>query len=242
MRQCKLYGMILIGAFIYVSSSLFAEDLKKGHVLFQLGGFRIAQGKSQFIGINGLVGNDYTLSQHQDASMFLGLGYYRDDIPRKLIQFAYGIDAFLFPKTFVSGEVIQEKLFKNLNYHYGVIYVPMYAAIKAGINQSSKKYAITIDFGVGPDLITTKGYIEHSLDGGVTIPDNAFSGRTTMALSTMIGIGIKINNALSRHSIECGYRFFYLGQGKFDKNTNQLMDSLKTGDAYINSVLCTLSF
>ena len=81
---------------------------------------------------------------------------------------------------------------------------------------------------------------ETSLDG--TIPDNTYSGRTTTAtFSAMVGVGIQMNNIFGRVPLECGYRFLYLGQGSFNKLSDQLINRLNTGNSYANIMLCTLT-
>ena len=68
-----------------------------------------------------------------------------------------------------------------------------------------------------------------------------YSGRTTAAFSAMAGVGIQMNNVFGHAPLECGYRFFYLGQGNFNKLSNQLINTLSTGNSYANALLCTLT-
>lgn len=224
-----------------VSSHLFALNVKDNHTVLSLGGFRSTQGKSQFIGINGLIGNQYIVNQNHDYQAILGLGYYLNGFEKSFLNLWYGINVFYLPMTDVKGNVIQENLFNNLNFRYSIDHLPVYVALKANINNKTNQYAITIDLGIGPNMITTSHYHEHSLDGGVTIPDDAYAGRTRIAFSTMAGVGIKVNNILGCIPLECGYRFFYLGQNEFNRKTSQLLSNFKTGQSYANALLCSVS-
>lgn len=87
----------------------------------------------------------------------------------------------------------------------------------------------------------TKRYSEASLDGGITIPDHAFSGHTSTEFSATAGIGIRMNNLAYGTSAELGYRFFYLGQGNLQSRTNQILDQLKTGNCYANALVLTVN-
>ena len=151
----------------------------------------------------------------------------------------YGINAFYLPKTGVMGNVTQENLFTNLSYRYNVTHYPIYAVAKSTIKTKSPKYSLTMDAGIGPNFMNTNRFEESSLDG-VTVPDNVFSGRTAAAFSATAGIGMKINQVFGAAPLECGYRFFYLGQGNFNKNTNQLLNTLSTGSDFANAIICSI--
>lgn len=240
-RMRLSFKIIIISMLCMLSSYSFALNLKDRHIVLELGGFRSTQGKSQFIGIDGLIGNNYSVTQHHDYNVLLGLGYYLNGLEQSFFNLWYGIDLFYLPTTEVKGKVIQEELFNNLNFSYHIDHIPIYAALKAHINSCTNKFAITIDFGIGPNINITSHYHEHSLDGGVTIPDNDFSGKTRVTFSTMVGVGIKMNNVFDHVPFECGYRFFYLGQNEFNRKTKQLLSNLKTGQSYANALLCSVS-
>lgn len=235
-----LLQMMIMFLFCIISLCSFALNLTDKHVVVELGGFQSTQGKSQFIGINGLVGNDYLVTHCHDYNALAGLGYYLTGFEKNHFNLWYGINAFYLPTTEVKGNVIQEQLFNNLGFRYKISYLPVYASVKANINSHTNIFAITIDLGVGPNINTTSQYRENSLDGGITIPDNAFSGRTNMTFGAMAGVGIKINNVFGHASLECGYRFFYLGQNQFNRKTNQLVSNLKTGKSYANALLFSI--
>lgn len=228
-------------ALFVAASQVFAFNLKQGHPVFQVGGFVSNQGQTQNIGIQDLIGDIYTVTDHQDHNALVGFGYLLDGPETKILSMAYGINAFYLAQTSVKGNIIQEHLFTNLSYRYDVAHLPIYLTAKAAFNNISDKYAITLDAGIGPNFIKTKNVDESSLDGGITLPDNAFSGETTTVLSAMVGIGFKINNVFCHVPLELGYRFFYLGEGNFQRNTNQLLNTLKTGNNYAQALIISVA-
>lgn len=236
MRFYAKTTIILVISIIFTAA--FAKT-SKGYWVFQLGGFKSSQGEAQFVGIDGLIGNEYTVSQHHDYNILLGVGYYRNGIKKRHVSLAYGINMFYLPATEVKGNVIQEQLFNNLNYRYEIDHVPIYAAVKANLF-NCKQHALTFDLGIGPSLMIAHQYREHSLDG-ITTPDNAFLSSTRIVFSATAGVGIKMNKVFGQIPLECGYRFFYLGQGQLNKRTNQLLNHMTTGKAYANAVLCAVN-
>lgn len=221
----------------------FVNKLKNAHSnkSVQLGGFIASRGKAQDIDINGLIGDHFSVNNHHGSSGLVGIGYCLDGQENNLVNFSYGINAFYLAKTGVSGLVTQEQLFTNLSYHYSITNYPIYLGTKVLIkNKTSDKYNFTLDAGVGPNIITTSSVNETSLDG-ITIPDKTYSGRTTATFSAMAGVGVQMNSVFGSAPLECGYRFFYLGQGSFNKLSNQLINAFDTGNNYANALLCTLT-
>ena len=152
----------------------------------------------------------------------------------------YGINAFYLAKTDVTGNVIQENLFTNLSYKYNLTHYPVYVIAKSTIKTKFPQYALTIDTGIGPNFIKADGFQENSLDG-ITIPDNIFSSHTSTTFSATAGFGVKVNQVFGSAPLECGYRFFYLGQGNFNIATNQVLNTLKTGSNYANAIICSMT-
>lgn len=218
----------------------YIEKIKQGHAVIQLGNFWSQQGKTQHIDIDGLIGNEFTNNHNQSSNGFVGLGYYFDGQNKEKFKLDYGINAFYLAKTTVTGNIIQEGLFNNLAYGYHVTNVPVYAAAKATIPTSSSLFAITFDAGIGPNFMQTSDVHESSLDG-VTLPDHIFSGNTTTTFSATAGAGIKLTNVFGKAPLECGYRFFYLGQGHFNNTSNQVVNTLNTGTNYANAVMCAIT-
>ena len=223
------------------------NDLKHGHTVLQLGGYLSSQGEAQHINIQGLIGDNFSVTKRSGGNGLVGLGYlvdgkdhYFNGQERYLFKMTYGINAFYLGKTPVSGTVTQENMFTNLSYGYNVSHFPVYAAAKATVDLKSTPYALTVDAGIGPNFITTSGFQERSLDG-ITLPDRAFSGHTTTTFSAMVGVGLKVNHVFGDAPLECGYRFFYLGQGNFNTLSNQITNSLSTGSNYANALVCSVT-
>lgn len=241
MRFLKPISAIIL---LFVTTQALSFDLKNklthGRPVLQLGGYWSNQGQAQHINIDGLIGDDFTITTGHASNGLVGLGYYIDGQEKDLFNMAYGINAFYLAKTSVSGNVIQENLFTNLAYGYHVTHYPVYAIAKSIVKTKSSKYAITVDAGIGPDFMTAGGFKEQSLDG-ITLPDNAFSSRTSTVFSATAALGIKFNNVFGKAPLECGYRFFYLGQGNFNKQTNQLVNTLTTGNNYANALICAVT-
>ncbi len=227
-------------ALLSIATQVLAFNLH-GHAVVQLGGYWSNQGKVQHINIEDLIGDDFTVTRGQSSNGLVGLGYFLDGQEKDLFNMAYGINVFYLAKTGVSGYVVQEDLFTDLSYGYKVTHYPVYAVAKSTIHTKSPKYALTLDLGIGPNFMHTSNFQEQSLDGGVTIPDNVFSGHTTTTFSAMTGVGIKFNNFFGPAPLECGYKFFYLGQGGFRKNTSQLLNTLHTGHDYANALMCSIT-
>ena len=158
---------------------------------------------------------------------------------KERFKLLYGINGFFLAKTGVSGTIIQEGEFENLAYSYKVQHIPIYFGSKAVINTKSQKYNVTLDAGIGPNFMKTSHYSELSLNT-YTIPNNSYVSHTNVAFTAMAGAGLRLNNVFGKAPLECGYRFFYLGQGQLTINNNQLLTSLKTGNTFGNALLCSL--
>jgi len=228
-----------------ITTQVFSFNIKDylahGHVVGQLGGFWSTQGKSQHVNMATLIGDNFTVTSSNDGNGLGGVGYFIEGQEYNLFKMAYGINGFYLAKTSVMGNVVQENLFTNLSYGYNVTHYPVYAVAKSTIPVKSQKYALTIDAGIGPNFMRVSNFQEKSLDGGMTIPDNIFSNHTTTTFSAMTGIGVKINNVFGTLPLECGYKFFYLGQGRLRINNNQVLTALNTGSDYANALMCSLT-
>jgi hypothetical protein len=218
-----------------------AYAFNPGEVLIQGGGFIGTSGESQHINIEGLIGNDYTLDNQNSGNGFVGLGYLFHTYKSEKLTFDVGLNAFYFFQTDVKGDIVQEEMFENLSYEYGVTSLPVYVAGKAGFAIVPHQIAFTLDGGLGVNFLTTRNYEEKSLDG-MTIPDNMFSGETTSTFSAMAGLGFKfINVGRSPVSLELGYRFFYLGEGELNPKSDAVTDNLYTGSTFANALIFTVS-
>ncbi|KTC87691.1 hypothetical protein [Legionella drozanskii] len=217
----------------------FIKTLKQGHLVFQAGGYWSYQGKDQHIDIAGLIGDRFTITNHKDSNALVGLGYFISD--KNSMNISYGLNGFYLPSTSVSGEVIQEDLFTNLSYRYKVTHFPVYAVAKSTIPLYSNKSSLVLNVGIGPNFMYLSDFKERSIDDGVTLSDHAFLSHTRTTFSATAGIGFRLNQIFGNIPLECGYRFFYLGQGRFRPRTDQLLTSLSTGSTYANAVLCSIS-
>lgn len=245
MKPCSLYYqklfLSIIFGFITIqnSNAFFASEC--GGPVFQVGWYTATQGKSQHINIEGLIGDDFSVKKSSDQNVLIGLGYYFKGPNLAQTSLLYGVNAFYFAPIKVKGDVTQEDLFTNLSYHYSRTNYPIYLAAKALIHCTCNT-SITLDLGVGPNFAYTHGFKEHSLDGGITIPDpNIFAGKTKAVFSATAGLGWRINNLIRNFSFEIDYRFFYLGKGELKKNNSQLRNTLRTGNSYANALFVSFS-
>jgi hypothetical protein len=212
-------------------------------IVIQAGGYNMRMPKGQSLNIDGLIGDHFYVTQKNASNVIVGAGLYFNGPQWKQYDFSYGVNTFYFFPVTVQGGVTQEEFFNNLSYSYTIANWPVYLMGKTRINfNDNKNYHFTLDAGIGPNFIKTSTVMEKSLDGGQTIPDTTFTGRTTGAFSATFGIGVEFKNALDTIPVECGYRFFYLGQGSFGKANNSFIDTLKPGNNVANALLCSMSF
>ena len=209
--------------------------------MLQFGGYWGIAGDTQHINIQGLVGNTYTANNQTDSNGLVGVGYYLDGQTVRFMQLSYGLNWFYLARTNYSGTVTQENLFTNLSYRYDVTHYPLYAIAKStmAITSQLPQYRLIVDVGIGPNFMKTGRYQETPINSN-SVPNTPFSGKTTTTFSATVGIGIKRNNVFGRAPLECGYRFFYLGQGDFGSNSNQL-NTFTTGPVYANALLCSIT-
>jgi len=213
--------------------------LEKGHATVQLGGYWGYQGKEQHININGLIGDTLTVTRHTNSNGLVGIGYFIDGVQRDKYQMLWGLNTFYLAKTAVEGQVIQEDLFTNLAYDYRVQHFPLYAMAKTLIKTMYPEHTVVLDVGVGPNFMKTSGFSERSLDG-ITLPDHIFSGKSRTTFSATASAAVRSTRVLGSAPVEFGYRFFYLGEGTFNKLSNQVVNTLKAGNAYGNSLFCSI--
>ena len=235
--QNKISKILLSLLACFALHAVWADD-GSGLVL-QLGAFTATQGSQQHIGITDLVGDDFSVTTPTAQNVLVGLGYYFNEFNTNQVSLAYGLDAFYLAPTTVEGDVTRETS-TDLSYQYSLINYPIYFAGKILLH-SSPKYDVTIDVGVGPNFISTSDFTESSLDGQA-LPDQIFSGNTTIALSAMAGFGLRINDVIGKLPLEIDYRCFYLGQSHLNQLTGQTNNALETGDNYANALLLSLSF
>lgn len=221
---------------------LFIPKLDSQHkIIFQAGAFNSSQGRTQDVYINNVY-DIYTITNHDSRNVLLGLGYYIDGLDKPRYSLWYGLNAFYLAPSTVKGDVIQEGLYPNLSYRYTVTQFPIYLDIKGIIHTNSPKYDITLDLAAGPSIVRTSNIEEYPLNSN-SIPDRIFQGSTKVLPSASAGIGFKMNNVFSnKTSVECGYRFFYTAQTKFDNyfDSRPTSGPLYTGSNFVNAVMCSI--
>ncbi|WP_259331329.1 hypothetical protein [Legionella bozemanae] len=241
------YTLLLLGLYSSTASSAGHVQThppvhRNGYALIQAGGHWLHQGQAQHININGLIGDDFTVTNHTDENYLVGLAYFVDGHHTKLFDMSYGLNAYYLAKTSVDGYVIQEGLFQNLSYHYNLEQFPIYVMARAALNTKNPDYGFIIDVGAGPNVINAHNFKENSLDGQ-TLPDMIYSRDNAAQFSATAGIHVKLNRVIrSGVPLECGYRFFYLGKGHFSSINDQVIDPLSTGNMYANALICGLEF
>lgn len=216
--------------------------LKTGHMPLQVGFFGKQQNiGSQSINIQGLIGDRFTVTNQSKENILFGVGYFLDGSEHKYAKLAYGVNAYYLTRTTMRGDVYQEHLFNNLSYQYTQTNVPIYASAKAELKPHYKKLSVLVNAGIGPNLMETSNFKEMSLDGGRTLPDKIFVGKNKVNFSATAGISARLNQALGDVPFECGYQFFYLGDGAFERQTDQVLNTLKTGTSYAQALICSIT-
>jgi hypothetical protein len=217
--------------------------IKKGHVALQLGAYSAgSQGREQHIDINTIAGDQFTLSQNAKSNGLVGVGYFLDGQSKDRFSMSYGLNGFYLAKTRVSGGVLKENLYENLTYAYNITNYPLYVVAKSTWNSPAPNHHITLDVGIGPNFMLTNNFSEQGVYGGAVtfLPDQVFSSNVTTTFSATAGVGLKFDHFFGAAPLECGYRFFYLGQGHFNVINDQLQNTLKTGNSYANALLCSV--
>ncbi len=209
----------------------------------QLGWFGASDGSSQHININGAIGDQFTPTNkgNSNSNGLFGVGVYVDGHQFNYASLSYGVNAFYLAPASIGGVVTQENLFENLSYGYSLTNWPIYFGAKANIKNSYTERAnLTLDVGIGPNIMTSK-FNEAQIEPS-TIPDHIFAGTTTVTFTAMAGVGIRFNNAIGQVPLECGYRFFYLGDANFNTLTDQVTSKFQANNNYANAIVCGLTF
>lgn len=220
--------------------SAYSLNNLSGHFLLEGGGYYSTQGKSQFVNITGLIGDQFNISNRNDTNTIFGAGYLFDGPRSGNFGVDYGINVFYLAKTKVSGTINQENIFTNLAYNYYVSHLPIYLFAKGFMNTSCQSLAITADLGIGPNFMNTNLYQDSSLDG-ITLPENAYQGNfSTTTFTVMAGLGLRYN-IMNQVPVEIGYRYFNLGEGSFNPRSNQILNKLRTGNNTAQAIVVTVS-
>lgn len=235
----KLLKYSAVIATIVACSSVNAFQMPDGHFLLEAGPYYSNQGQNQTININGLIGDEYNVTDHHDWNVIVGAGYLWNGFDSNQYGIDFGVNVFYLAPTEVKGNITQEMLFTNLGYKYSVQHIPVYLFAKGYFNTNYNCLSVTVDAGIGPNFMKTNMKNETSLDG-ITVPDNAFNGESTTTLSGMLGIGLKFYVG-QNFPLEIGYRYFYLGEGEFKPRSAEILNKLKTGNNSAQALLLTIS-
>lgn len=215
-----------------------AFDVPLGELGLSLGGTKVHQGVSQFVGIQDTFGNIHQAYNSNETLFASGISYSFDLFSKKNIDLLFGASVYYLSDAKVNGVILLERTFPNLSYHYETRNIPLYVTAKSIWHDSNKKLSFVADVGVGPNFMKTKNYSERSLDNGVTIPNQAFSGSSEVKFSAMAGLGLRVNNVWKATSIEVGYKYFYLNEGRLTPKP-QVLNQLKTGNIDAHALMIT---
>lgn len=220
------------------------EQFKARRVRFGLiaGGYKIRQGSGQHVSIHGLVGNYYSVSNPEVGGGLVGVTYHFKSLEfdNNEYELQYSLSTYFFSDTTVQGYVTQENLFTNLRYQYKLSNMPSYIGLKLIKLFDDSRYNVAFDLGLGFNRISTSLYYETSLTP-YSLPDFFFTADDKFAFSAMTGLGLKLRNAFGTNPLQCGYRFFYFGEGQLKPNNNLVTQGLKTGQNYANVIACEFS-
>jgi hypothetical protein len=237
----KSVGICSAITLLLAASHAHSFDLKGGNVVLQGGAYFSKQGKAQNVYIDTLLGDHFSVTKRNDSNGLFGVAYLLHGPQYQRFNLDYGINAFYLTRTNVKGKIKQEFMYDNLAYQYSLTHVPVYAALKANIINQSDKFGVTVDAGIGPNFKMRNTYRDYSIDNGITYPDRAFNGHTSAVFSATAGVGFKVNNVIGSAPVEVGYRFFYLGDSRLARRTNQLLNSLKTGNSYAQALVVSIT-
>jgi hypothetical protein len=236
----KMYKTILGAGLFLISAQALSLQPSQRYFVFQAGGFSAEEGRAQDVNIQYLNGDRYTVQKRNHSNALFGLGYMVKGSESDRLRMDFGVNAFYLTKTTITGSIIQEHQFANLAYRYQLSYLPVYAVAKATIKNNPDKFAVTLDAGVGPSFNKTNHFHEWAINDSYALPDHAYSGKSNTALSATAGIGLKMNRIFGDNPLECGYRFYYLGKGSFNKRSDQWLTNLSTGTNYAQALLCSV--
>ena len=208
-----------------------------------LGGTRGTVGEAQHVDIEGVIGDYFSIEDGKINGGIIGFTHYLESKEFDSDHFSldYTLSVFYFPEKRVSGFVTQENLVTNLDYEYTLANVGSYVGIRVMNNRDASRfnYAFNLEFGMVQ--IITDGFVERSLTP-YSVPDFIFKGKTTSSFSANTGVAARLNDVFGGNTLECGYRFFYLGKGSLATRNDRVANGLSTGQNYTNAFLCSLEF
>lgn len=196
-------------------------------------------GTSQFVPIDGLIGDTFFSSSSAKSHGVVGMALNMDalELENEKIKVQYHFSAFFVPTTTISGNVTQENLVTNLSYSYSVYSISTLFGLKVTSKPFEKNFYLTGDLGLGFNYIYSSEFREHPLVP-YAIPDNIFSYGANKVFDFAIttGFGIKMTTVIPRMDFTLGYRFLYLGEGNLPTTNTLVHTSFKTGYGYLNAI------
>ena len=171
-----------------------AFEMPSAEFGLSLGGASVHQGMSQLVRIQNSFGNFHEAYHSNEIVFAGGLSYLLNAYATSNVDFLLGASVYYLSDAKVNGVILLERTFPNLAYQYETRNIPLYATAKAAWHDTTKKFSLVADVGIGPNFMKTKSYSERSLDNGVTIPNQAFSGDSEVKFSAMAGLGVRLND------------------------------------------------
>ncbi|MFO2970990.1 hypothetical protein SCO12_05915 [Legionella pneumophila serogroup 10] len=225
----------------YLSVTSYAAfSIPKGQAVLELGGASISKAPTQLIAIGeGSLGNIHRVYHSQDLRFLAGLGYFFDVLTYKPLSFGLGPQIYYLKQHNTQGVIDIERAFPNLSYQYQTQNTPLYAAVKAKWAGQDEVSSLVLNAGIGPNFIKTKNYYEHSLDDGITIPNQAFAGQSRTRFSAMAGLGLQFKTPHKTLAFEVGYKYFYLGEGTLNPRPG-FLNQLTTGHQSTHALTLSL--
>jgi hypothetical protein len=240
--QIKKYYTSIGLLSILCSQYTFGFSIRQGQTIFQAGASFNTSGKTQNIYIQNTLGDRFSVNSQHSQSYLLGLAYLLEGGEKDRYRLDYGLNVFYLGDSSVKGSIYQEFRYDNLAYQYHIQHLPIYAVVKAtDKNYFNDRFSLTLDAGIGPSINFTNRFSEWAINGSNSIADPLFKSKTNVTFSAMVGPGVKINRFYKDKPLECGYRFYYLGNSEFNIPNNQWLTSLKTGASYTQAALCSIS-
>jgi hypothetical protein len=224
---------------LLISALASSQLAMAGDFMLHAGAYKGHSGKKQHVeDFLGVV--DASVTDRGNINWLAGLGYFMTASKNEYARFDLGLDAYYLAPTKVKGVMnVNIPLLGTFSdkYEYKSQHVPIYAAAKAIIHTGAPSVSFVFNAGAGVNLFRAYGA---DLKGMQDDLDKVFANKTKATFSASAGLGLRINS--SRTPLECGYRFFYLGEGKLKTADWLELDDPKTGKTYAHAGLCSVSF
>ena len=123
---------------------------------------------------------NYTLSSRQYWNGVVGLSALRDTQSLQK-NISYGLSAFYFFPSTVSGNIYQANVFNNLAYSYLAYHIPIYATARTTVDSSKIPMPIFFDVGIGSNILLISKYTETVIN-----PDSDTGASSRMWLSLFL--------------------------------------------------------